>query len=183
VLHLSVLSGHIPIIQLVLESSNGALINLQDSKGNTALHLAINVAVVCENGEDCVKTLLFFYPDLTLKNHRGKTVFESAMALHAWNIFLLLCKHNESVGITTVPAGTTEDSWLVCAYRDRHVETLHWLLEHGGNWNDIDSKVIPCLNMMFYTIFEFYQLHLVLLLCRRDVRYWRWFAKSFAIMI
>lgn len=33
------------------------------------------------------------------------------------------------------------DSWLVLAYRHRHVEALELLLHHGADWNDVDDQV------------------------------------------
>ena len=149
-LHLAVLSGDIPTIQLV-----DSLINLQDKDGITALHVAI---IRQPEREDIVKTLLFFYPDLTIQNHQGDTPLHTAAKLHLWNLFLLLCKHavqveiekNHPPGSLLKEAERDGDSWLVMAYRDRHVEALQWLLEHGvGDWKDVDSQVTTMLIFLY----------------------------------
>lgn len=140
-LHLVVLSGDIPTIQLVLECSNESLTNLQDKDGNSALHLAIVLG-----REDIVQTLLFYYPDMNVRNKQGETVLYGAAKLHAWNLFLLLCKNGAKIDDLSQFQGIRKsesevDSWLVVVYRDRHVETLQWLIENGADWNNIDSKV------------------------------------------
>ncbi len=134
---MAVLKEDIPIIQLVLECEE-SLINKQDKDGNTSLHLA-----VVSGRADIVQTLLFFYPDMEVKNHQGESVLHFAAKHHAWDMFLMLCNN----GATPDEGARLEDlvsvdSWLVMAYRDRHIEALEWLLERGGDWNDIDMQVI-----------------------------------------
>ncbi len=132
---MAVLNGDIPTLQLILESTGESLINNRETIGNTAMHLAI-----VNRKEDCVKTLLFFYPDLTVRNREGDTALSLAANLHAWDSFLMLCQHGASL-----LDNQANESWLVLAYRDRHISALEWLLEHGSNWNDIDAKVMNLL--------------------------------------
>ncbi len=136
--HLAVLSGSLATIQLLLECNN-TLINKQAKDGSTALHLAMQQ----HKKEDCVQTLLFFYPDMTLMNYLNETPLYCAAKAHAWNLFLLLCKNGADLtNCSHASMSDAGDSWLVMAYRDRHVNAIQWLLDHKADWNDVDRKVL-----------------------------------------
>lgn len=99
------------------------------------MHVAIR-----QHHEESVKTLLFFYPDLTVKNLAEETALYLAATLHAWDLFLVLCQHTEKVDLHYPK---TTDSFLVLAFRDRHLEALTWLVEHTGT--DSHDKVMQCI--------------------------------------
>ncbi|RLN36561.1 hypothetical protein BBJ28_00005799 [Nothophytophthora sp. Chile5] len=62
------------ILTLLLET-NGKLVNFQDREGSTAMHLAASCGYLV-----CVKTLLTFGADLTLRNAIGQTPLEEAQS-------------------------------------------------------------------------------------------------------
>ncbi len=136
VLHLSAINEDIETIQLLLETNN-SLVNLKDANGNTALHLSIS-----HRKEHSLKTLFFFYPDLTVMNDDGETPLYFAAKCHAWNLFILLCNNGAKVDLYHPKGVVLGDSLLVMAFRDHSVDALRLLLEHGCDWHDIDSKVM-----------------------------------------
>ncbi|KAG3198516.1 hypothetical protein PC128_g5962 [Phytophthora cactorum] len=60
------------ILAMLLEK-NGKLVNFQDREGSTAMHLAASCGYL-----ECVKTLLAFGADITLRNAIGQTPLEEA---------------------------------------------------------------------------------------------------------
>ncbi|KAG1710241.1 hypothetical protein DVH05_017246 [Phytophthora capsici] len=60
------------IVTMLLEK-NGKLVNFQDREGSTAMHLAASCGYL-----ECVKTLLGFGADITLRNAIGQTALEEA---------------------------------------------------------------------------------------------------------
>ncbi|GMF15365.1 unnamed protein product [Phytophthora lilii] len=60
------------ILTMLLEK-NGKLVNFQDREGSTAMHLAASCGYL-----ECVKTLLAFGADITLRNAIGQTPLEEA---------------------------------------------------------------------------------------------------------
>ncbi|KAG6622120.1 TKL protein kinase [Phytophthora cinnamomi] len=60
------------IVTMLLEK-NGELVNFQDREGSTAMHLAASCGYL-----ECVKTLLTFGADITLRNAIGQTPLEEA---------------------------------------------------------------------------------------------------------
>nr|KAE8924685.1 hypothetical protein PF009_g25089 [Phytophthora fragariae] len=60
------------ILTMLLEK-NGELVNFQDREGSTAMHLAASCGYM-----ECVKTLLTFGADITLRNAIGQTPLEEA---------------------------------------------------------------------------------------------------------
>ncbi|POM75301.1 TKL protein kinase [Phytophthora palmivora] len=60
------------IVTMLLET-NGKLVNFQDREGSTAMHLAASCGYL-----ECVKTLLAFGADITLRNAIGQTPLEEA---------------------------------------------------------------------------------------------------------
>ena len=104
------LKGEIPITQLVLECEE-SLINKQDKDGNTALHLT-----VVSGRADIVQTLLFFYPDMTIVNKEGETVWCTAAKHHHWKGLQVLLRHESSL------EGRSAES-------KRAAECLLWLVD------------------------------------------------------
>jgi hypothetical protein len=106
VLHVAVMKGDIPIIQLVLKCEE-PLINKQDKDGNTALHLAVG-----SGRADIVQTLLFFYPDLTIVNKEGATVWYIAASHRQWRALQVLLQHESSLAQRSAQSKTAAECLL-----------------------------------------------------------------------
>lgn len=117
---------------------NEQLKNKQDSNGNTALHLAAKGW-----NASCLNSLvLFFDADLTIQNNDGESPLYCAAKCGSSTIFSNILKdysrfdlkfHNTSL--------RSKDTLLVLAWRFLDIEFFRFLLEHGGDVNDIDSLV------------------------------------------
>lgn len=142
-LHLAVLSADLTTIQMILESC-AALVDLQDMDGNTALHLAVQ-----SGKENLVQNVLFFYPDMTIRNHEGETALYLAAKHRVWPVFLLLWKHGAILELYHPKGVEMGDSVLVFAFQDKQSEVTRLLLEHGATWHDVDSKVSPLFASIF----------------------------------
>ncbi|KAF4147030.1 Ankyrin repeats (many copies) [Phytophthora infestans] len=64
--------GRAEIVAMLLEK-NGKLVNFQDREGSTAMHLATSCGYL-----ECVKTLMAYGADITLRNAIGQTPLEEA---------------------------------------------------------------------------------------------------------
>jgi ankyrin repeat protein len=134
--HFAAKTGDRELLQDVLEPNEKA-INAIDHTGNTAMHLAIETGRI-----ECVQTLLFFYPDLSIMNNDGETPFYYAAKHYAWEMFKLLLDAGAKLELYHPRDGKEgKDSLLVYAVRDRNTKMIGWLLEKGADVNDIDTKV------------------------------------------
>jgi ankyrin repeat protein len=81
-----------------------ALINLQNKEGDTALMIAARM----NSGEKCVKTLLRYSPNLTLKNVAGKTALAIAQeSRHEESVLFIRAQRDNGASGTksAIPAG------------------------------------------------------------------------------
>lgn len=159
--------------------TNESLANMKDKDGNTALHLSIS-----HGKEDCLKTLFFFYPDMTVTNNDGETPLYFAAKYHAWNMFMLLCEHDAKLDLYHPKGITGGESLLVMAFRDHHGDTVRYLIDHGADWHDIDTKVnIYIISLILeYFCLTFLSLSLLYIIfqmsCREIPRFFNWYAKN-----
>jgi ankyrin repeat protein len=85
-LHLACQNGHLAIVESLLSSGRSDLINLQDRRGLTGLHLSV------ETGNyDIVNLLLNRGANANLKNNAGKSALQEAK--HNVAILDLINKH------------------------------------------------------------------------------------------
>lgn len=141
-LHFCAMIGDRENLDLILET-NEQLKNTQDAKGNTALHLAVSA-----HHSNCVNSLLhFFHADALIKNKDGETPLYCAVKHRAFAICQVLKDHTTFDIQLHQPHGD-RNSLLVLAYRNRDMDLFRFLLEHGGDVNDMMSEVIVLIHCL-----------------------------------
>lgn len=136
---MALLSEDKPTLQLILEVSD-TLINSKDADGNTAMHLSIIHPGTKLNAipMDLMKTLLFFYPNLAVKNNNDESLLYCAAKHHAWDKFHLLLQNGARLDLSHPKSS---DSMLLLAFRDKNNEAIKLLFEKDASVHEIDFKV------------------------------------------
>ncbi len=86
-MHLAVITGNAPIVDLLLTSGGNP--NIQDRHGNSSLHLAVTYG-----SETCLQALLrsgSIKPDMDIKNYDGKLKFFLLRVLVKVHTFTFSC--------------------------------------------------------------------------------------------
>ncbi|MGZ6298664.1 MAG: NACHT domain-containing protein, partial [Parachlamydiaceae bacterium] len=83
-IHIAIMTGNSEIANLLLQLSSAELLNTQDNKGNTSLHLAVKQAIKSkadrEKFESVIEGLLERDVDPNIKNSKGKHAFDLAFS-------------------------------------------------------------------------------------------------------
>ncbi|KAM8750991.1 ankyrin repeat domain-containing protein 26 isoform 6-T7 [Acanthopagrus schlegelii] len=127
-LHIACASGHVELVQFLLESK--AKLNLCDNQNRSALMKAVE----CQH-ERCVSILLENHAEPNLVDINGNTALHLAANIPSISTAVLLLQHDADVNAQNKEAFTP----LTVAVREDHIEMAEFLLKEGADVNFLDQ--------------------------------------------
>nr|XP_046249237.1 ankyrin repeat domain-containing protein 36A isoform X2 [Scatophagus argus] len=127
-LHIACASGHVEVVQFLLESK--AKLNLCDNQNRSALMKAVQ----CQH-ERCVNILLENHADPNLVDINGNTALHLAANIPSISTAALLLEHEADINAQNKEAFTP----LTVAVREDHIEMAAFLLKEGASVNFVDQ--------------------------------------------
>ncbi|XP_069384329.1 ankyrin repeat domain-containing protein 26 isoform X4 [Paralichthys olivaceus] len=127
-LHIACASGHVEVVQFLLESK--AKLNLCDNQNRSALMKAVQ-----GQHERCVSMLLENHAEPNLVDINGNTALHLAANIPSISIAILLLQHEANINAPNKEGFTP----LTVAVREDHIEMAEFLLNESADVNLLDQ--------------------------------------------